>query len=381
MAKSNYELLSFQDNGFLQAETSNLHMHVSSTLVFESGPLATEEGGLDAQAIKESIVDVLHRIPRYRQRLHWVPLENRAVWVDDPHFDVDYHVRHTALPRPGTEEQLKTLSARIMSQQLDRKRPLWESWVVEGVDGGKGFALIQKIHHCMIDGSSGVDLAQVLLSDSPDTRPHPERPAFVPRPAPRRFDLVQDAIVRGITAPTRAIRDLREFAENAEDLRGELETRGRAILDVVAANRGIDPTPLNGDIGPHRRFDWLDMQLDELKAIRRAWGCTINDVVLTIVTGAAREYLLYRSTDPASIDFKILAPVSVRTAEEKSQMGNRVASWTLTAPIDESDPKAQLAAIHEETQRLRESKQALGVDTIMSIVSWAPSTIMSLGAQ
>ena len=381
MAKYSYERLSFQDNSFLQAETHDVHMHVSSTLVFDAGPLEKEDGGIDIEAIRGSIVDVLHRIPRYRQRLHWVPLENHAVWVDDPHFDLDYHVRHAALPRPGTPKQLKQLSARIMAQQLDRKRPLWESWVVEGVDNGKSFALIQKIHHCMIDGSSGVDLAQVLLSSSPEVEELDERPPFVPRPTPSAFELLQDAVKRGITAPIRAVRDFKQFADGVEDVREELANRGRAIKDLVAIGGTASSTPLNGEVGPRRRVEWFDMPLEDLKAVRKAWGCTINDVVLTIVTGGVREYLLHRAVNPASTDFKLSAPVSVRTDAEKGQMGNRVSSWTLAAPIAESDPRKQLDAIHAETQRLRETRQALGVDTIMSVASWAPSTLMSLGAQ
>ena len=184
MSKYNYERLSFQDNSFLIMETPNVHMHVASTLMFESGPLRRDDGGIDFEQVKRSIVNVLHRIPRYRQRLHQIPFDNHAVWVDDPHFDVDYHVRHAALPRPGTPEQLKKLSARVMAQQLDRKRPLWETWVVEGLDDGASFAMITKIHHCMIDGSSGADLASVLLSDTPEVSPQPDLPPFMPRPIP-----------------------------------------------------------------------------------------------------------------------------------------------------------------------------------------------------
>jgi WS/DGAT/MGAT family acyltransferase len=381
MSNYTYERLSFQDNTFLQAESHDVHMHVASTLIFEAGPLRTAAGGIDVSAIKDSIVDVLHRIPRYRQRLAWIPLEDHAVWVDDPHFDVDYHVRHTALPRPGTPEQLKKLSARIMSQQLDRKRPLWETWVVEGLDEGESFALITKIHHCMIDGSSGVDLAHVLLSPSPEPQQIGERPPFIPRPIPTGAELFRDALRRRIEAPLRAIRDFQAFAGQVDDVREELSIRARAIVDLLALGGSAVPTPLNGDVGPHRRFDWLEVPLDELKAIRKAWGCTINDVVLTIVTGAVREYLIHRAVDPAGCEFKISAPVSVRSEEERGRMGNRVSSWTLAVPIGESDPRKQLEAIHAETQRLRKTRQALGVETMMTVASWAPSTLVSLGAQ
>jgi diacylglycerol O-acyltransferase len=381
MAKYNYERLSFQDNSFLIMETPNVHMHVASTLVFEAGPLRQEDGGIDFAQVKRSIVDVLHRIPRYRQRLHWIPLDNHAVWVDDPHFDVDYHVRHAALPRPGTAEQLKKLSARIMAQQLDRKRPLWETWVVEGLDDGKSFAMITKIHHCMIDGSSGADLASVLLSSSPKPTPAADLPAFLPRPAPGRSDLLRDEIVRRVKRPFELISNLRTLASEFDELRDEVATRASAVLELVGMAGGADETPLNGKVGPHRKFDWLDVPLDELKEIRRALGCTINDVVLTIVTGAVREYLIHRAINPAKIEFRVSAPVSVRTEEERGQMGNRVSSWMICLPIAKNDPKKQLAAIHAETKRLKETRQALGVETMMAVAEWTPSVLMSLGAQ
>ncbi|MBW2269551.1 MAG: wax ester/triacylglycerol synthase family O-acyltransferase [Deltaproteobacteria bacterium] len=381
MARYNYERLSFQDNSFLIMETPNVHMHVASTLVFEAGPLRREDGGVDFKQVKRSIVDVLHRIPRYRQRLHWIPLDNHAVWVDDPHFDVDYHVRHAALPRPGTPEQLKKLSARIMAQQLDRKRPLWETWVVEGLDDGESFALITKIHHCMIDGASGTDLAHVLLSTSPEPSPPGERPAFMPRPAPHRSDLLRDELVRRFKRPFQLISNLGALGREFEELRDEISTRASAVLELAGMAGGADETPLNGKVGPHRKFDWLEVPLDDLKEIRRAWGCTINDVVLTIVTSAVREYLIHRAVDPTKINFRVSAPVSVRTEEDRGQMGNRVSTWMVDLPIAKKTPKEQLTAIHAETQRLKETRQALGVETMMAVAEWTPSVLMSLGAQ
>ena len=168
MARYNYDRLSGQDNSFLLFETKNLHMHVSSVLIYEAQPLRTEDGGIDIARIRAATEAYLHRIPRYRQKLHMIPFFDHAVWVDDQHFSLDYHIRHTALPRPGSDKQLKQLSARIMQQPLDRRRPLWETWIVEGLEGDR-FAVITKIHHCMIDGSSGVDVAQIQMKPTPDT--------------------------------------------------------------------------------------------------------------------------------------------------------------------------------------------------------------------
>jgi WS/DGAT/MGAT family acyltransferase len=381
MARYNYDRLSAQDNSFLLFETPNLPMHVSSVLVFDAGPLRTPEGGVDVVAVRRSTANLLHRIPRYRQKLHWIPFDRHAVWVDDPRFKLDFHMRHTALPKPGSDEQLRRLAARIMAQPLDPKRPLWETWIVEGLDGGERFALIQKIHHCMIDGASGMDLAHVLLSPSAEAAEAPSVPDYVPRPAPTRAQLWWDETTRRLAQPAQALRRFRDFARETQDLREELRVRGRAILNLLGSGIAAAETPLNGKVGPHRRFDWIDVPLDGMKAIRRSLGCTINDVVLTAVTGAVREYLLYRGVSPERTVFRASAPVSVRREEEKGRLGNRVSSWLIPLPIRESDPRRQLQEIVRQTQELKESRQALGVEMMMDVAEWTPSILLSLGAR
>jgi len=381
MARYNYDRLSAQDNSFLLFETPNLPMHVASVLVFDGGPLRTPEGGIDIDAIRRRTASILHRIPRYRQKLHWIPFDRHAVWVDDPRFKLDFHMRHTALPKPGSREQLRRLAARVMAQPLDRKRPLWESWIVEGLDGGERFALIQKIHHCMIDGASGVDLAHVLLSPSAEAAEPPALPSYVPRPAPTRPQLWWDETARRAALPLHALRRFRDFARETQDLREELRVRGRALLGLLGSGIAAEPTPLNGKVGPHRRFDWIDVPLDRLKAIRRSLGCTINDVVLTAVTGAVREYLAYRGVPPERTLFRVSAPVSVRREEERGKLGNRVSSWLIPLPIREADPLRQLEAIVHQTQELKQSRQALGVEMMMGVAEWTPSILLSLGAR
>jgi len=381
MPRYSYERLSAQDNTFLLFETRNVHMHVASTLVFESGPLRTREGGVDFERIKRGFEAVLHLVPRYRQRIQLIPIEGRAVWVDDPHFHLDYHIRHTALPKPGGELQLKTLSSRVMAQQLDRRRPLWETWVVEGLEGGDRFAMISKIHHCMIDGASGIDLAQIQFSNSPDVPPPKPAPRFMPRPAPSAAELARDELTRWATLPLRALRGFREFSAETENLRGELLVRARALVDALGMATGASETPLNGPLGPHRDFDWLHVPLAELKAMRKVLDCTINDVVLTVVTGAVREYLKHRGVAPEGIEFRVGAPVSMRSEQERGRLGNRVSSWILTLPIAEPDPIEQLAAIHAETKRLKESRQALGVEMMMQVAEYTPSNLLTLGAR
>jgi len=380
MARYMYDPLSAQDQSFLVMETPSLHMHVASTQVFELGPLATEDGGVDFPRIKRFIASVLHRIPRYRQKLHRVPIDGSPVWVDDPEFSLDYHVRHTALPRPGSDAQLRSLSARIMAQPLDRTRPLWEIWVVEGLAEGR-FALVSKIHHCMIDGASGVDISQILQSRTPERRIGTP-PPFVPRPTPGPGELFARSLGWRLGLPLRALRGLREFRRETEDAWGEVRLRLRVLARMLTEQYGrASESPINGRVGPHRTFGWVDMDLAELKLARRALGCTLNDLVLAIATGAFREYLHQRGARPEELEFRIQAPVSVRSQEEKGRLGNRVSGWVVTLPLGLEDPRAQLAAIQETTHDLKESKQALGVEMMMAAMGEMPTSVLSLAMQ
>ena len=380
MPRYSYERLTAQDNSFLMAERPNVHMHVAATQIFEGGPLATAAGGVDFAAFKGAIESVLHLIPRYRQRLKWIPFESHPVWVDDRVFSLDFHVRHTALPRPGSDEQLKHLAARIMAQQLDRARPLWEIWLVEGLRGGR-FAVITKVHHCMMDGESGADLAYILLSPKPDYEPN-DPAAYVPRPSPTTWELLLDSLAHRLTMPLQAVRDFRRFSRETADTGAEVWSRVKAIGEVLGwAMRPASDTPFNGRLGPHRRFDWLTMPLRHVKQVAKRADCTVNDVVLATVTGAVREFLLRRRVNPATIDFRISAPVSVRRAEDRGRMGNHVSAWIVKLPVDEPDPLRRLTALHEVTDELKRSRQALGVETMMTVAEWTPSVLLSLGAQ
>jgi len=380
MAKYNYDRLSGQDTTFLIWETPDLHMHVASTLILERGPLATDDGGVAFDKFKRFIDSVLHQIPRYRQKLKWVPIEAHPVWVDDPHFNIDYHVRHTSLPKPGSEAQLKKLAARVMAQQLDRDRPLWEIWLVEGLAGDR-FAMISKIHHCMIDGSSGVDISQILMRLTPDTEIK-KGPRYIPRPEPTGAELLRDAVSLRLRMPVRALRGFRQFRRETENLAEEIALRTRAVRNaIVSQSSYASDTPINGPLGPHRLFDWWSVPLAEVKAIRRSMECTVNDVVLTVVTGAFRSYLMRRRVDPTHLDFRVQAPVSVRSDEERGKLGNRVSGWLVRLPVGEPDPRKQLERIHETTQELKDSHHALGADMIIGMMGAMPNSLVSLGAQ
>lgn len=381
MAQWHYDRLSSQDNSFLLWEQGNVRMHVASTNIFDIGPLKAASGGIDIDLVKRATESFLPRVPRYRQRLHSIPVFNHAVWVDDPYFDINYHIRHTALPKPGSLSQLKSLVARVMAQPLDRKRPLWETWIVEGLEGGEQFAMITKIHHCMIDGSSGVDLANIQFSTSSEpTELIPPEP-FRPRPSPRRLELFLNESKRQLRVPIEIARDLKRFIEDTEDLSEDLNTRFNALTHLFGMGLGTDETPLNGRVGPHRTFEWISCRLDDLKILRKRLGCSINDIVLTVVTGAVREYLLAKGVDVEVIDFKVSTPVSVRKSKKPGELGNSVSSWIIALPIAEPDPKRQLDLIHEMTEELKETNQAIGIQMMTQVQEWTPSTLLSLGAQ
>jgi len=378
----NYERLSAQDNDFLLWETPALPMHGSGLQIFEAGPLATREGGVDFDAVQRLFASVLHCVPRYRQKLVWVPGEARAVWVDDPHFRIDYHLRHIALPRPGSDTQLKRLAADVMERPLDRGRPLWETWLIEGLEGER-FALINKTHHCMIDGASGMALMQTLFSASPEAEIR-EAPRYVPRPAPSALELQRDAWRRRLGLPGRLLAEARRLLDEDDELGRELAGQARALAQLARFKLlPASETPLNGPIGPHRIFDWLELPLDAVRAVRRACGCSLNDVVLATVSGAVREFLIGRQLRPERLDFRVSAPVNVRRDGDPERLGNRVSSWIVRLPLGEADPLAQLRAIHATTAALKESNQAAGVELITRLHEFVPFDIqrMSRGTQ
>lgn len=379
-----YERLSNLDASFLALESRSTHMHVGAVAVFEPGPHSTRDG-VEIDVVRDLVAARLHLIPRYRQRLATVPLEGHPVWVDDDHFHLEYHVRHTALPHPGSDEQLKALAGRLMSQQLDRTRPLWELNVVEGLASG-GFALIGKVHHCMIDGISGVDLMSAILDFSPDSTIEAAEP-WEPRPAPNGTELAVKEISGSIS---RFVSGLTDVSGLVSDL-GSVANDWRHRLRAVAASLGsgwltaTGRSPLNGAIGPSRFFDWLELPLDEIKAIKNEHGVTVNDVMLAIVAGGIRRYLLTEGEmtehEVAATEFRIMAPVSVRTERQQGTLGNQVAMWLMSLPIGEPDPARRIGAIRDETVTLKQTDQALGASTLVQVSTGAPMTLVSLATR
>jgi diacylglycerol O-acyltransferase len=380
---SGYDRLSAQDRSFLEIEGPNTHMHIAGCFLFEKGSLATESGGVDIDRIREYVASRLHRIPRYRQRIEWIPVEGHPVWVDDDRFNVHYHVRHTALPAPGDDRQLKRLCGRILSQKLDRGKPLWEIYVVEGLEHDR-FALISKVHHCMVDGISGVDILAVLLSPTPEKEFEPA-PRWLPDPTPGGAALLRDAVVRRAQLPFAAAGLAGRVLRDPQGAWTRAREAALALGGTVAA--AVSPasdTPLNRPIGPHRRFDWVGFDIDEVKRVKRRLGGTVNDVVLATVAGAVGRFLEQRGlprTRQRRMEFRAFCPVSVRSDDERGVLGNRVSGMIARLPIAEADPARRLERVREETRHLKDTKQALSAEVLTSVSEWTAPTLAAMAAR
>jgi diacylglycerol O-acyltransferase len=372
MPQAHLDRLTALDASFLAQEHEASHMHVGAVLFF-AGPAPAYD------AFADHIRSRLHLVPRYRQKLTLPPLETgRPVWADDPSFNLEYHVRHTALPAPGTEAQLYGLAARIHSQQLDRSKPLWECWLVEGVERDR-FALIFKTHHALVDGVSGVDLATVLFDLSPDPPPVEEGlQAWTPRPEPTTADLVAAGVLgavrgglglatRALGAAVRPQTSLRVVRDAAEGV-GEI---------VWAGLNPAPPTLLNVPIGPHRRYAVVRHELAGYKAIKDALGGTVNDVVLTVVSGALARWLHSRGVRTEGLEMRALVPVSIRTEDDRGSLGNRIAAMRGPLPVFISDPVARLRWVSQAMDGLKESKQAVGAEVLASVQNLAPPTVLA----
>ncbi len=347
-------------------------MHIGGVLVFD-GPPPRFQDYLD------HVRGRLHLVPRYRQRLSTPPLEaGRPLWVDDPSFNLEYHVRHAALPAPGTERRLLRLAARIASQQLDRSKPLWESWLVEGLDGDR-FALIFKTHHALVDGVSGVDLATVLFDLERDPPPQSaELEPWQPKPEPTGLDLVAAGLRGAVTTTAELVaRAVGAAARPATSL-GILRDAAEGVGEIIWA--GLNPapeTPLNVEIGPHRRFAVVRQELSDYKEVKNTLGGTVNDVVLTVVSGALAGWLQSRGVRTEGLEMRALVPVSVRTTEQRGTLGNQLTVMRGPLPVYIPDAVARLRVVKEAMDGLKESKQAVGAATLAAVNNLAPPTILA----
>ena len=362
---------------FLHLEDPDQPQHVGALALFEAAPLFAEDGTFRITELRDRIAARLHRVPRFRKRLMEVPFQQgRPVWVDDERFDITYHVRLTALPAPGDEEQLLALMGRLQSLPLDRRRPLWELWFVEGVEGDR-VALIQKTHHALVDGVSGVDVATVLLDLEPDVAEE-QAPEWLPVPPPAPMRLLTESITERLTEPVEIARSARALVRRP---RHAAESAVRIARAAVLAARTPPSAPWNVPIGPHRRVRIGRVPLAQARRIKSAAGTTINDVVLAAVTGALREFLLARDEPVDGLVLRAMVPVSVRADGEELALGNKVSTMLGDLPVGEADPKRRLEAVHEAMRHMKESGVAVGADMIMRAQDYAPPTILGAASR
>jgi WS/DGAT/MGAT family acyltransferase len=374
---TNPDRLTALDSTFLHLEDhSSAHMHVASVMVFEgAAPTLT--------ALVDHVQSRLHLVPRYRQRLATVPFgQGRPLWVDDPHFNPYYHIRHTALPRPADDAALKQLAGRLFSQRLDRSKPLWEIWLVQSMAGGR-FALIAKTHHALVDGVSGVDITTVLFDTAAEPAPTAPASPWSAKPLPGQAKLLGEALMERTTVPAEMARGARRLLRAprraAAQVKDGLASIGATTLAGI--NAPAPPSPFNVDIGPHRRYTFVDADLARFKAIKDSLGGTLNDVVLASVSLALGRYLRGKGHDTDGLVLKAMVPVSVRTKEQRGALGNQVAAMWAPLPVGVENAAEALREIAVAMDDLKKGGQAVGAQVLTNLAGFAPPTILSQAAR
>ncbi len=365
------EWMSPQDASFLHIEGPNTPMHIGGVSIFE-GPVPAFE------RLDEMVAGKLDAVPRYRQKVRFVPLAlGRPVWVDDPHFNLGYHLRHSALPAPGTEEVLGRTAARIFAQHLDRRKPLWEIWMLEGVSDNR-WALLSKVHHSMVDGVSATDLMTVMFDDSPL---QPAGQGWQPAPEPSGAELVVRTLTRQAVNPAEQVRVLRAAARRPRATLEQALALVRGASSAAGLLRPLGSSSLTGSIGPHRTWSTAYVHLSDVKAIRSALGGTVNDVVLTIVAGGLRELLQSRGENVEGRGVRVLVPVSVRRPGERDVYNNQVSAMLPTLPVGSEDPVERLRSVRTQMDALKRSGQAVAGEVLTSLSGFAPPLLLALGGR
>jgi diacylglycerol O-acyltransferase / wax synthase len=360
--------MSAQDSIFLAVEDDVTPMHIGGVSIFEGPAPAFDE-------LRAMIESKLDHTPRYRQKVRFVPFGlSEPVWVDDPYFNIGYHLRHTAIPSPGTEAQLRAMAARVFSQHLDRARPLWELWLVEGLSERR-WALLSKVHHCMVDGVAATDLMSVMFDD--DAGP-PGTGEWQPQPEPSGVQLLAHGATHRVSDPASQLRGA--LAMPTGILRGVADT-ARALAAAAPALRPTT-TSLTGPIGPHRVWSWARLSLSDVKQVRTTLGGTVNDVVLTLITNGFRDLLVERD-EPVPPDrvVRTMVPVSVRKPGEQGVYNNRVSAVFARLPVGVTDPEKRLASIRRQMDGIKASKQAVAGDVLAQLSGFAPPLLLALGSR
>ena len=380
MPSYSYERLSPESASFLERETPRIHGHATSVLVFDPGPLAKPEGGVDYVAIRDAIEARLHQAPRFRQKLAWIPFENHPVWVDDRDFRLNYHLRHSSLPRPGSLEQLENTVARIKVQPLNRSRPLWECWILEGLHDDR-FALLLKTHLSMIDDAAGSDLLQAILSPNAD-EPLPEPVPFVPRPRPSARELVMDEIIQQVRLPRQALDRVLHLVSDFDRFLYEVRTGTRSLAALLGYSfRPPVETPFNGRVGPHRQSAFFDTPLEDARAVAAALDGTVHDVILATVADGVRTFLGSRLVSPAALDLRVATPVSLDPGDDRAPEKSTVTEWVVDLPVWENNPRTRFEMIRDRTRALRETDGALPARAIADEKTWLSARTLCLGAR
>jgi WS/DGAT/MGAT family acyltransferase len=363
--------LTATDASFLTNETSSSHMHIGGLLIFEGPPPPYSD-------LVDHVRGRLDKVPRFRQRLVTPPLEaGRPLWADDVNFNLKYHIRHTALPEPGGERQLMRLAGRIFSQRLDRSKPLWEMWLVQGLERDR-FAILTKTHHASVDGISGVDIGTVLFDLEPVPEPAAAQDGWKPQPTPSGAKLVARGVSEVAGAPLRLAEQALDAVRHPDTTASRMTEAIGGIGEVVGALADPAPkVPLNEAIGPHRRFVFTRTELAVLKKIKDTLGGTVNDVVLAVVTGALRRWLHLRGVRTEGLELRALVPVSIRTEDERGNLGNRLTVMRGPLPVYLEDPVRRLRVVTQQMEGLKRSKQALGAEVISRFNDFAPMTLLA----
>ncbi len=367
--------LSALDVSFLSNESSASHMHVGGICIFEGPPMSYTD-------LLEHVRSRLHLVPRFRQKLAYPPAPTgRPFWVDDAAFNLEYHVRHSALPAPGSEEQLRNTASRIFSQQLDRTKPLWELWMVQGLTR-KRFALVTKTHHALVDGVAGVDIATVLFDLQPV--PEPAEPAreWIPGSAPSGAQLLAKDAEGVLRTPIALLRRVEQAVEDPRRAVARVSEAAEALGEVGWNFANPAPeVPLNVPIGAHRRFEWVRGDLGQFKRIKTALGGTVNDVVLAVVSGGLRRWLHARGVRTEGMELRAQVPVSIRAADEHGQLGNKIVAVRGPMPVYVADPVRRLELCRRGMEGIKQSKQALGAEVISRFNDFAPPTLLAQAAR
>nr|WHV03882.1 putative wax ester synthase/acyl-CoA:diacylglycerol acyltransferase [uncultured bacterium] len=371
------ESLTATDASFLRIESDHEPQHVGSLSILEGDPLRDGRGGIDIARLMAHVGRRLHRVPRLRHRIMEVPLrQGRPVWVDDPTFDLDYHVRLTSLARPGDDAQLSTLMGRLQSLPLDRRRPLWEMWFVDGLESGD-VGLIIKTHHALGDGIANVDLALALVDVDRAPAADPDPPAWEPRPAPEAYELLAEGVQHQFTLPFR----LGRAAFNAvREPRPAIDSAADVMRTVSSFARRPPKAPWNEAVTPHRRWERVDIPFEMVDRIREHTSATVNDVVLAACTGSIRQFLVEHGHDVDERDVRAMVPVSRRADHEHgATLGNKISLIIVALPVDEADPVVRLERLHRLTSDLKADDGLMdGAQRIIELADVVPTLAVPL---